>query len=76
MRSVGGFYELAKRLLDILVALVGLSVFILLLPITAIIILLDSGSPIFYKQVRSGKAGRLYSIYKFRTMCQDAEKDG
>jgi len=74
--QVGGFYELAKRLLDILVALAGLSVFILLFPFTAIIILLDSGSPIFYKQVRSGKAGRLYSITKFRTMRQDAEKDG
>jgi exopolysaccharide biosynthesis polyprenyl glycosylphosphotransferase len=74
--QVGGFYELAKRLLDILVAVVGLCAFILLFPFTAIIILLDSGSPIFYKQIRSGKAGRLYSITKFRTMRQDAEKDG
>ena len=73
---VGGFYELAKRLLDILVALVGLSVYIILYPIVAIIILLDSGFPILYKQIRSGKGGKLYYIYKFRTMYQDAEKDG
>ncbi len=59
---VGGFYELAKRLLDILVALAGLSICILLAPLTAIIILLDSGFPILYRQIRSGKGGKLYSI--------------
>jgi len=73
---VGGFYELAKRLLDILVSLPGLGICILLAPITAILILLDSGLPILYNQIRSGKSGKLYNIYKFRTMCQDAEKDG
>jgi exopolysaccharide biosynthesis polyprenyl glycosylphosphotransferase len=73
---VGGFYELAKRLLDILVALAGLSICILLTPFTAILILVDSGLPILYKQVRSGKTGKVYYIYKFRTMFQDAEKDG
>jgi len=73
---VGGFYELAKRLLDILVSLPGLGICILLAPFTAILILLDSGLPIFYNQIRSGKSGKLYNIYKFRTMCQDAEKDG
>jgi exopolysaccharide biosynthesis polyprenyl glycosylphosphotransferase len=73
---VGGFYELAKRLLDILVSLAGLGICILLTPITAILILVDSGFPILYTQFRSGKSGKLYNIYKFRTMCQDAEKDG
>ena len=73
---VGGFYELGKRLLDILVSLAGLSLFILLAPLTAILILLDSGFPILYKQIRSGKGGKLYNIFKFRTMYQDAEKDG
>jgi lipopolysaccharide/colanic/teichoic acid biosynthesis glycosyltransferase len=73
---VDGFYEMEKRLLDILVSLAGLSICILLTPITAILILLDSGFPIFYNQIRSGKSGKLYNIYKFRTMYQDAEKDG
>jgi lipopolysaccharide/colanic/teichoic acid biosynthesis glycosyltransferase len=67
---------MGKRLLDILVSLAGLSICILLTPITAILILLDSGFPIFYNQIRSGKSGKLYNIYKFRTMYQDAEKDG
>ena len=73
---VDGFYEMEKRLLDILVSLAGLSICILLTPITAVLILLDSGFPIFYNQIRSGKSGKLYNIYKFRTMYQDAEKDG
>lgn len=73
---VGGFYELAKRLLDILVALAGLSICVVLSPFAAILILLDSGFPILYKQIRSGKGGNLYNIYKFRTMYKDAEKDG
>jgi len=70
------FYEMAKRLLDILVALFGLSLCIALYPFAALAILIDSGSPVLYSQVRSGRGGRPYSIYKFRTMFQDAEKDG
>ncbi|MGB8213681.1 MAG: sugar transferase [Anaerolineales bacterium] len=73
---VSGFYELAKRLLDIGVALAGLSICILLTPLTAILIIIDSGFPVLYKQIRSGKGSQVYTIYKFRTMIQDAEKDG
>ena len=74
--QVGGFFEFAKRLMDILVALAGLSIGVLLFPITAVMILLESRLPILYKQIRSGKNGKQYTIYKFRTMVQDAEKDG
>ena len=73
---VGGFYELAKRLLDILVSLAGLVICVLLTPLATIIILLDTGFPILYHQIRSGKGDKLYNIYKFRTMVQDAEKNG
>ena len=73
---VGGFYEMAKRLIDILMGVVGLSICILISPLTAIFILMESGFPILYKQVRSGKGGKLYCISKFRSMHQDAEKDG
>jgi exopolysaccharide biosynthesis polyprenyl glycosylphosphotransferase len=73
---VDGFYELAKRLLDILLSLVGLCVCILLAPFTAILILLDSGFPILYSQIRSGMNSKTYNIYKFRTMRRDAEIDG
>ena len=73
---VGGFYEMAKRLLDILVALTGLSISIIIAPVAAIMIVLDSGFPITYQQIRSGKNDKPYKIYKFRTMVKDAEKDG
>jgi exopolysaccharide biosynthesis polyprenyl glycosylphosphotransferase len=73
---VSGFFELAKRLIDILIAIIGLVVCLVLTPLIALIILLDSGSPILYKQARSGKSNKSYFIYKFRTMYQNAEKDG
>jgi exopolysaccharide biosynthesis polyprenyl glycosylphosphotransferase len=73
---VNGFYEIAKRLIDILIALAGLSLYVVLYPFIAIVILLDSGFPIVYKQTRSGKGGKPYTFYKFRTMRQDAEKNG
>ena len=73
---VGGFYEAGKRLLDIIGALVGLIIFAILFPFIAILILIESGWPIIYKQVRSGKGGKSFTIYKFRTMHKDAEKDG
>jgi exopolysaccharide biosynthesis polyprenyl glycosylphosphotransferase len=73
---VSSFYELGKRVLDILGGLVGSILCALIYPIVAIIIVLESGRPILYKQTRSGKGGHPYAIYKFRTMRQDAEQDG
>jgi len=70
------FFELTKRLIDIFGALIGLTIFLLLLPIISILILIDDGWPIFYTQTRSGKGGITYTILKFRTMHQDAEADG
>ncbi len=73
---VNGFYELIKRALDILFALLVLPFYLLLYPFLALMIILDSGRPVLYRQTRSGKGGKPYSFYKFRTMYQDAEKDG
>jgi exopolysaccharide biosynthesis polyprenyl glycosylphosphotransferase len=72
----GGIYEISKRLIDIAGALVGFIFFIPLLPVVSLAIVLDSGFPIFYQQTRLGKNGSIYKIIKFRTMRQDAEKDG
>ena len=71
-----GFYELAKRLLDILGGLTGLALMLITLPITALAIAVDSGFPIFYSQPRLGKSGKPYTIYKYRSMRKDAEADG
>jgi lipopolysaccharide/colanic/teichoic acid biosynthesis glycosyltransferase len=71
-----GMYDLGKRLLDIIGAVVGLIFMVALLPIIGLATLLDSGWPLFFTQVRTGKNNRPYKIIKFRTMRQDAEKDG
>ncbi len=73
---VSSFYEMAKRLMDIIGGLIGTITLFLLLPFISLAILLDSGRPIFYSQTRLGRSGQSYKIFKFRTMCVDAEKDG
>ena len=73
---VSGMYLLVKRLVDIVGGLAGLVIFAIISPFTALATLIDSGLPIFYSQIRTGKGGNLFKIYKFRTMYQDAEADG
>jgi exopolysaccharide biosynthesis polyprenyl glycosylphosphotransferase len=73
---INPFYELVKRFLDILGGLTGVILLTAMFPFVALGILLDSGVPVFYAQVRMGKGGQLYKIFKFRTMRQDAEPDG
>ncbi|MGE5223383.1 MAG: sugar transferase, partial [Omnitrophica WOR_2 bacterium] len=73
---VNPFFELGKRLIDILGGLIGVSVFLVSVPFVAIAILLDTGWPVFYTQVRSGKGDQPYRIIKYRTMKQNAEPDG
>ncbi|NUM43485.1 MAG: sugar transferase [Anaerolineales bacterium] len=63
-----------KRLLDVGVSGLALIVFSPLLLLTALAIKLDSPGPVFFKQTRVGKWGRLFGIYKFRSMYTDAEK--
>ena len=63
-----GFYRMAKRLMDLLLALLGLIAMALISPLLALIILIDSGRPIIFTQKRLGKGGKPYMIYKFRTM--------
>ena len=70
------YYEIAKRLMDITGALIGLTLVSPILPFVALAIVLDTGFPIFYTQRRMGRGGREYSMIKFRTMNQNAEPDG
>jgi exopolysaccharide biosynthesis polyprenyl glycosylphosphotransferase len=74
--KVSAFYEVSKRLMDILGGLVGVLILLLLLPFVSLATMLDSGWPIFYSQTRLGKGGKSYEIIKFRTMRRDAEADG
>ena len=69
-------YLLAKRIIDIIVSALGLIVLSPILLVTAIAIKATDHGPVFYKQVRLTKNGREFNIFKFRSMCVDAEKDG
>jgi lipopolysaccharide/colanic/teichoic acid biosynthesis glycosyltransferase len=65
-----------KRLFDLTVASAGLLLFAPFFPLVALAIKLDSPGSIFYRQIRCGRAGQPFTIYKFRTMTSDAERDG
>lgn len=65
---------LIKRLVDIAGALVGMALNMLLFPVLALAIKLDSPGPIFFVQQRVGENGRLFSLYKYRSMTVDAEE--
>ncbi|MEB3174470.1 MAG: sugar transferase [Cyanobacteriota bacterium] len=63
-----------KRAMDIAGALVGLGITGLLFIPVALAIKLDSPGPIFFSQTRCGWMGRRFRMYKFRSMCADAEQ--
>jgi sugar transferase (PEP-CTERM system associated) len=65
-----------KRLLDVVVSAVGLVVLIPLFALIAALIRVDSPGPVLFRQLRVGLGGRLFLIWKFRSMRQDAEKSG
>nr|WP_211194639.1 sugar transferase [Pyxidicoccus fallax] len=65
-----------KRAFDILVASVLLMLAAPFLLVVAVAIKLDSRGPIFYRQERTGLAGRSFHLWKFRSMRTDAEKNG
>ena len=65
-----------KRLFDIAFAAILIVVSVPVMLLAGILILLESGGPIFYLQERVGLNGRLFNVVKFRSMRTDAEKDG
>jgi lipopolysaccharide/colanic/teichoic acid biosynthesis glycosyltransferase len=64
--------DLPSRLLDILVALLGCLVLLLMLPFLALLIKLDSRGPVFFACRRVGQGGKVFKMYKFRTMYETA----
>ena len=69
-------YKTFKRFLDIIVSALGIFLLSPLTIITAIMIKIESPGPVFFKQERLGVEGKVFRIYKFRSMCLDAEKGG
>ena len=70
------FYAFIKRLADFVLALIGLSVCLVPMLIIALIVAIDSRGGVIYAQRRVGRGGREFTLYKFRSMVQDAERDG
>ncbi len=69
-------YESTKRLLDMLVAGVGLLLLLPLMGVIALLIKLDTPGSVFFAHERVGRYGRKFKVLKFRTMVQDAHKRG
>ncbi len=66
--------KLIKRVMDICGAVIGLLITVILFVIFAPIIFFQSPGPVFFSQKRVGKNGRIFKIYKFRSMYMDAEE--
>ncbi|MCX7837796.1 MAG: sugar transferase [candidate division WOR-3 bacterium] len=70
------FFDYTKRFIDILLSVLGIIISLPFLIIFSILVMIESpGSPI-YKQERLGKGGKVFTIYKLRSMYNDAEKNG
>jgi lipopolysaccharide/colanic/teichoic acid biosynthesis glycosyltransferase len=63
-----------KRLFDLAGSLFGLSLLLPLFPFIVILIRAETSGPIFFRQDRVGRRGRIFSCYKFRSMATDAEQ--
>ncbi|MBD5654648.1 MAG: exopolysaccharide biosynthesis polyprenyl glycosylphosphotransferase [Candidatus Eremiobacteraeota bacterium] len=65
--------DLMRRMFDLALVVPALVLLAPLLATVALLVYFDSGSPVFYRQIRVGRLGREFNVYKFRTMRVDAE---
>ncbi|MBI4358219.1 MAG: exopolysaccharide biosynthesis polyprenyl glycosylphosphotransferase [Candidatus Omnitrophica bacterium] len=72
-RIILSWRRAVKRTLDVTVSLVSLVLSSPLMALIAIAIKLDSRGPVYFKQTRVGMRGKIFNMYKFRTMQEDAE---
>tara|TARA_R110000787_G_scaffold184181_5_gene296073 strand:+ start:21433 stop:22815 length:1383 start_codon:yes stop_codon:yes gene_type:complete len=70
------FYIVFHRILDVIISIFGLLCFVFLIPIIFIINFLANRGPLFYTQKRVGKKGKLFKIFKLRSMIVNAESEG
>ena len=71
-----GFYRAVKRFLDVTASFLGLVLLSPLMLAVSILIKTDSRGPVIFRQKRIGRNGKVFEIYKFRSMCVGAEKTG
>lgn len=71
-----GFYRAVKRFLDVTASFLGLVLLSPLMLAVSILIKIDSRGPVIFRRKRIGRNGKVFEIYKFRSMCVGAEKTG
>jgi len=72
--SARAFYRVFKRIFDLSLTLGTAPLWLPLMLLIALLVYLDSGKPIFFTQERTGRGGKRFKMYKFRTMVPNAEE--
>jgi lipopolysaccharide/colanic/teichoic acid biosynthesis glycosyltransferase len=67
-------YAAGKRVFDLAVGLLAFTLVLPIFPLIALMIKFDSPGPVFYRQDRVGRGGRVFSFYKFRSMYREADR--
>lgn len=67
-------YRALKRTFDVTLSLLGLIILSPLFLVTGLAVVLSGGFPVLFRQIRLGEGGRLFTIFKFRTMRKNAEE--
>lgn len=75
-KPYGPYEKYFKRLLDIICCFAALLVFWWLYIIVAVLVRVKLGSPVLFKQDRPGKDGKIFKLYKFRTMTDERDEEG
>jgi sugar transferase (PEP-CTERM system associated) len=68
--------QIARRIASLLAAAIGMILFLPLLPVVVLLVKWSSPGPIFFRQTRVGLRDKAFTVFKFRTMTQDAEAAG
>ena len=68
-------YEPFKRIIEVAITAVTAPLWLIIMALTALAIRIDSGRSVIFKQIRTGKDDKPFTIYKFRTMVIDADKN-
>ena len=69
-------YQIIKRAFDVIVSAVGLVLLSPLLLVLAVLVRINLGAPVFFRQERPGLNGKIFMLYKFRSMKNGTDRDG
>ncbi len=73
---INGAYVSLKRTIDVALVVLTAPIWLLMCALIAVVIRLDSNGPVIFSQQRAGRAGKPFTLYKFRTMVHEADANG